>query len=183
MNYFSSDQHFHHRNILKFCPDTRAGDTVEEMNQLLIQAHNSVVKPEDEVWFLGDFSFGNAEQTKSIISQLNGKLNLVYGNHDKIIRGNVSIQKMFHSVQEYKRISVGRQSVVMFHYPIMEWDSMHHGAYHLYGHVHGSLMNKPHGRSMDVGIDTRPNKDMRPWSFDEIDEILSKREILKHNGD
>jgi calcineurin-like phosphoesterase family protein len=183
MNYFSSDHHFHHRNIQKFCPDTRAGETVEEMNQLLIEAHNSVVNSDDEVWFLGDFSFGTAEQTKSIISQLNGQLNLVYGNHDKVIRGDQSIQKMFKSVQEYKRISVGRQSIVLFHYPIMEWDSIHHGAYHLFGHVHGSLMSKPHGRSMDVGIDTRSNKDMKPWSFDEIDKILSERPILKHSCD
>lgn len=183
MQYYSSDQHFHHKNILKFCSDTRAGETVEEMNQLLIESHNSVVKPEDEVWFLGDFSFGTAEQTKTIISQLNGQLNLVYGNHDKIIRGDVSIQRMFKSVQEYKRISVGKQSIILFHYPIMEWDAMHYGSYHLFGHVHNKLANTPHGRSMDAGIDTRPNKDMKPWSFDEINEILSKRPILKHSGD
>lgn len=183
MLYFSSDHHCWHKNIQKFCPNTRQGDGVEEMNQLMINAHNSVVKPEDEVWFLGDFSFGDAKSTKAIISQLNGKLNLVLGNHDKVIRGDISIQKMFTSVQEYKRISVGRQSIVLFHYPIIEWDSMHHGSYHLFGHVHGGLINKPHGRSMDVGIDARSTGDMKPWSFDEIDEILSKRPILKHYGD
>ena len=183
MLIFASDHHFYHRNIQKFCPDTRAGDTVEEMNQLLIEAHNTVVTPDDEVWFLGDFSFGTAEQTKSIISQLNGQLNLVLGNHDKVIRGDQSIQKMFKSVQEYKEISVGRKKIVLMHYPLLQWNSMHFGAYHAFGHVHGSLKSSPHGRSMDVGIDARPNKDMKPWTFDEIDKILSERPILKHSCD
>ena len=35
---------------------------------------------------------------------------------------------------------------------------------------------------MDVGIDTRPTGDMKPWSWEEIDEILSKKEIIKHHG-
>ena len=48
-----------------------------------------------------------------------------------------------------------------------------HGGYHLYGHVHGNLQLE--GRAMDVGIDARPTGDMKPWSWEEIDEILSKK--------
>jgi len=57
---------------------------------------------------------------------------------------------------------------------------MQHGGYHLYGHTHGNYQHP--GRAMDVGIDSRPNGDMRPWSWEEIDEILSKKEAMPHHG-
>lgn len=179
--FFTSDNHFWHKNIQKFCPTTRFGKDVEEMNELMIQAHNAKVPSNATVYFLGDFSFGNAQQTHDILSRLNGHKHLIYGNHDKILRSDRSLQLYFETVQEYKSIYVNKVKVVMLHYPMREWDQMHRGAYHLFGHVHGELDKAPHGRSMDVGIDTR--KDMAPWSWEEIDGILSRRPVLKHHGD
>ena len=63
--------------------------------------------------------------------------------------------------------------------PIFEWNRMHHGSYHLFGHVHGSQTIP--GRAIDVGIDNRPQKDMGLWSWEELDKILSKREIRMHH--
>lgn len=152
------------------------------MTELMIEAHNKKVSPSSTVYFLGDFSFGDAQQTKSVISRMNGHKHLIYGNHDKVILGDLSIQNMFESVQFYKVINLSGKRIVGFHFPMREWDQMHRGAYHLFGHVHGGLDAEPWGRSMDVGIDTRT--DMAPWSFEEIDAILSKREILEHvHGD
>lgn len=179
--WFTSDNHFYHKNIQKFCPTTRMGSSVQEMNELLIRNHNSVVGQSDTVYFLGDFSFGTTDETFNVLQRLNGKKHLIFGNHDKVIRNQISIQKQFESCQDYLKISIAKQKVVMFHYPILEWESMHHGAYHLFGHVHGNMMQHPHGRSMDVGIDARPSGDMMPWNWDEINRILSKREVLKHH--
>jgi calcineurin-like phosphoesterase family protein len=181
--YFVSDNHYFHKNIQKFCPDTRKGKDVSEMNEMMIDAHNERVRPNDTVYFLGDFSFGQAQETKSVIRRLNGQKHLILGNHDKVIRGDKSIQDMFETVQDYKTISIEKIKIVMFHYPMREWESMHYGAYHLFGHVHGNLVNKPHGRSMDVGIDTRPTADMAPWSFEEIHRELRNKEVLSHHGD
>lgn len=183
MVWFTSDNHFWHKNIKKFCPNTRQGETVEEMNELMIEAHNSVVGRNDVVFFLGDFSFTDAQRTKEIIGRLNGQKHLIFGNHDKVIRGDKSIQNMFVSVQDYKRTSIDKQSIILLHYPMREWESMHHGSVHLFGHVHGNLMHKPHGRSMDVGIDTRPNGDMKPWHWDEIWAIMKDKPVLEHHGD
>ena len=181
--YFTSDNHFFHKNIQKFCPKTRHGRDVKEMNEMMIYAHNERVRPNDLVYFLGDFSFGQADETKRVISRLNGQKHLIYGNHDKLIRADRSIQEMFESVQDYKITSIEKIKVVLFHFPMREWESMHHGAYHLFGHVHGNLDKKPHGRSMDVGIDTRPTADMAPWNFEEIHYLLKNKEVLSHHGD
>jgi calcineurin-like phosphoesterase family protein len=181
--FFASDHHFYHKNIQKFCPMTRFGEDVEQMNELMIEAHNKKVKPGSLVYFLGDFSFGTAEQTNKVLSRLNGDKHLIYGNHDKVIKGDRSIQNMFVTVQDYKKIHIDKISVVLFHFPIMEWDQAHRGAYHLFGHVHGEMVSKPHGRSMDEGIDARPVPDMAPWSWDEIHQELKNRPIIQHHGD
>lgn len=180
--FFTSDTHYWHKNILKFCPNTRTGSCVEEMNEILIQRHNEKVSPSSTVYFLGDFSFGTASETKQILSRLNGYKHLIYGNHDKVIKSDASIIRMFESVQEYRSIHLDKKKVVLFHYPMREWDQVHRGAYHLYGHVHGGMDSTVWGRSMDVGIDTR--KDMAPWSWEEIDARLSRLPIIEHvHGD
>lgn len=177
--FFSSDHHYFHKNIQKFCPHSRKGADILEMNELMIVAHNSRVQPKDTVYSLGDFSFGTAEQTLEILDRLNGNIHLVLGNHDKVIRGNRTIQSKFRSVQEYLALSIGRQKIVMCHFPFAVFDSCHYGAYHLHGHSHGSYTAP--GRIMDVGIDTRPAGDMTPWSWEEIDAILKTVEYTRHH--
>lgn len=176
-NFFSSDLHFFHKNIQSFCPNTRLGSTVEEMNELLIGRHNSVVRPQDIVYLLGDISFGTAEETKTVVQRLNGKKHLIYGNHDMVIRRDATIQELFESVQDYKRVKIGKKQVMMSHFPMRSWEMRGHGSYHLYGHMHGKLETEPYGLSMDVGIDARPG-DMMPWEWEEINAILKEREVL-----
>ncbi|MFH1797956.1 MAG: hypothetical protein ABH844_01235 [Candidatus Omnitrophota bacterium] len=56
MNYWwISDYHFSHANIIRY--SNRPFETVEEMNEVIIRKHNERVKPEDTVFFLGDFIF------------------------------------------------------------------------------------------------------------------------------
>lgn len=177
--WFTSDNHYFHRNIKKFCPNTRHGDTVEEMNELMILKWNSLVQPQDVVWTLGDFSFGKTRDTCNILRRLNGNINLVFGNHDQWFQ-EATCAEYFDSVQQYKELKIGGRHVVLFHYPIVQWNKMHYGGYHLYGHVHGSYTHS--GRAMDVGIDARPQADMGLWHWDEIDSHLGKRPVLDHHG-
>jgi calcineurin-like phosphoesterase family protein len=53
------------------------------MNQGLIEAWNSVVKKDDEVFHLGDFCFKGYDKWVEIIKQLNGQITIIKGNHDK----------------------------------------------------------------------------------------------------
>lgn len=188
--WFTSDTHFKHKNILKFCPKTRQGRDSDEMTEILIQNWQRDVKPGDRVYLLGDVFFCNATEVRKILPRLTGEIHLIYGNHDQVIRNNKDIRDQFTSVQEYKEIKIGQQKVVMFHYPMLEWNSMHYGAYALFGHVHGSMDNHPavlSARTMDVGIDSRPagiapsNGPMSLWHYDQVDSILSARPIRKHH--
>ena len=188
--WFTSDTHFYHKNILKFCPKTRLGSDYIHMTEILVNNWNRDVQPQDHVYLLGDVCFADAVRTRELFKRLNGHIHLIYGNHDKVIRNNKDIRDIFTSVQEYKEIKVGLQKVVMFHYPMLEWNNMHYGAYALFGHVHGGMDNHPSilsARTMDVGVDSRPNGavphggPMSLWSWEQVDSILSKREVRKHH--
>lgn len=85
--YFTSDLHFSHKNIAKFCPQFRPFDNVEQMDEFLIRTWNETVTPEDTVYNLGDFSFAHDhKQIERVLSRLNGQHHLIYGNHDHVIR-------------------------------------------------------------------------------------------------
>ena len=56
--YFTSDTHFQHGNIIKFC--NRPYSNVEEMNNAIIENWNSVVGPNDIVFHLGDFAWSGS---------------------------------------------------------------------------------------------------------------------------
>lgn len=176
--WFTSDNHFFHKRILEFCRDTRQGRDFKEMNELMIAKWNSQVQPNDTVYTLGDFSFGRTEGTAEILARLNGRKHLIFGNHDGWY--NESVAHHFESASHYKKLTIGGVKVVLFHYPIWEWENMHHGSYHLFGHVHGSTTVP--GRAIDVGIDARPQKDMGLWSWEELHDILSKRDVRTHHG-
>ena len=93
--WFIADTHFFHANIIRYCNrpwnsgKNANGDIVVtekdvfHMNEALINNWNSVVKKDDIVWHLGDVSFGKKDNLKWILPQLNGKINLVKGNHDR----------------------------------------------------------------------------------------------------
>ena len=86
MVWFTSDTHFGHANIIKYCK--RPFNNVDEMNQTIINNWNTVVAPEDEVYHLGDLAFFNKnEKLTEMISQLNGTKYLIIGNHDKYSKG------------------------------------------------------------------------------------------------
>lgn len=85
MRFFTSDTHFGHANIIKYC--NRPFKDYEHMDEVLIQNWNSVIGPEDEVFHLGDVALGPWERWDNILPRLNGWKVLVIGNHDRIFRG------------------------------------------------------------------------------------------------
>lgn len=176
--WITSDNHWGHRSILKFARDTRIGDTIEEMDEKMIEIWNEQVALADIVYMLGDFSFHKAEKTAEILRRLKGQFRLIRGNHDHWINQDTS--KFFEWIKDYNEIKMDDHKVIMFHFPIHEWHKIHHGSFHLYGHVHGSFQHP--GRAMDVGIDARPKGDMRLWEWDEVRDFLKDRPVLAHHG-
>ena len=135
MNYFISDTHFGHLNIIRF--DNRPFITLEEMDGKLIENWNNVVNRDDTVYILGDFSWYKADKTTEILKQLKGHKRLIKGNHDKFLH-NAECKKQFDSIVDYDEIKVDNKKVVLSHYPITFFNGHYYNSIHLYGHVHNS---------------------------------------------
>lgn len=103
--FFTSDTHFNHANIIRFC--NRPFNDVEQMNETLIANWNRVVQPEDTVFHLGDFCLGGSVEWTKILNRLNGKIYLILGNHDiKNIRQGY--MRRFEEVAMQMRIEIGK---------------------------------------------------------------------------
>lgn len=163
--FFTSDTHYGHNNIIKYC--NRPFKNVTEMDEALIANYNAKVGPNDEVWHLGDFSFDR--NPAKYFNRLNGRKFLVKGNHD----GKETLSLPWDGVYDYKEIKVQKQNIILIHYGMRVWNKSHRGSWHLFGHSHGSL--PPHGLSFDAGVD--PNG-YSPLSFEEV-----KAKMLKFQED
>ncbi len=135
-----SDLHFYHNNIIKLC--NRPYKDLNEMHSALIKNWNSVVTKEDEVYILGDFSFGNIEDTETILKSLNGTKYLIKGNHDAYIDKKFFNKALFENIYDYLELKIDGKFVVMCHYPLVEWNGKFRGSINLYGHTHRKLENE-----------------------------------------
>ena len=91
MDYFISDLHMGHKNVLSF--DQRAFKTIEGHDSTLIENWNNTVTTDDTVYLLGDISWYSANKTKEIMQQLPGKKVWILGNHDfKLAKNHLSGQ-------------------------------------------------------------------------------------------
>ena len=154
--WITSDLHFGHKNIMSFCPQTRArfkNDT-EFMNNLMVTEWNNKVEPEDTVYILGDVAFMSGSAAGRMVNRLNGTKILVEGNHDRKTLMDETFRSAFAEVHKYLDIVYDGHKIVMFHYPIAEWDQMHRGALHFHGHLHGGVSGLEQYRALDVGMDS-----------------------------
>lgn len=153
--WVTSDLHFGHTNIMKFCPETRARfrNDVAYMNEAMVSEWNSLISTSDLVYILGDVAFLPAAKATEYMRRLNGTKILIEGNHDKKLLKDFQFRAEFGEVHPYLDISYNGTKVVMFHYPIAEWDQMHRGSVHLHGHLHGSKSGMEGFRCRDMGID------------------------------
>ena len=82
MIYFTADMHFGHKAIIRM--QNRPFESVEEMDRVLLQNYNSIVRKEDTVYILGDICHHmSIEDADALIKKLNGKKYLIKGNHDR----------------------------------------------------------------------------------------------------
>jgi len=168
--FFTSDTHFGHKNIIQYCE--RPFKDVHDQTETLIALWNTKVGPQDVVYHLGDFAFMPADKAEVIVRRLNGSINLILGNHDKVVKQNKPLREAFASVRDMAEVTLREEqsgekmTFVLCHYAMRVWNRSHRGAMHLYGHSHGTLPDDPNSLSMDVGIDTHPN--LQPYSMDEV---------------
>ena len=182
--YFTSDLHFHHKNIVSF---TNRPWIQEENEERLIELWNSQVRPGDVVWHLGDFFFLNnsgpgVEKALAIIERLNGNIHCILGNHDRsdFFRALLKRSRKIVAVERLKEIKIGtgkqRKKLVMCHYPMITFNQSHRGAIMIHGHEHGRI-HAP-GKVIDVGLDGALERlgEHRFWTEEDIIEYASKLE-------
>jgi len=138
MIWITSDTHFWHHRICAYC--SRPFLSVEDMNEELIRRWNSKVKSSDFVFHCGDFALVGKDEWKIgwLLEQLNGRLLLVLGNHD---RAELFRQ---HGVRMFP--SYAFDSFILTHIPLEEVPL---GFVNLCGHTHQACW----GSRIQVGVD------------------------------
>ena len=131
--FFTSDTHFYHGNIIRFC--NRPFKDVEMMNETIISNWNNTVGQYDIVFHLGDFCLGGSAEWTKMLDRLNGKIYLIMGNHDlkNIRQGYID---RFEHVAMQMHIEVGKQKIYLNHYPFLCFDGGYKDVWQLFGHVH-----------------------------------------------
>lgn len=190
--WYTSDSHYAHSNICsattqwKQPSNTRKFNSLDHMNDTIVNNFNNIVGENDILIHLGDWSFGGFDKIMEFRNRLHCKnIHLILGNHDEHISKNKNdIQNVFSSVNKYLELEVvyeriGNQTIkqnfVLFHYPIASWNNMARGTIHLHGHIHFP----PHkrigvGKMMDVGCD---GNGLKPISFMEVYNLMENQPI------
>ncbi|MAE86668.1 MAG: hypothetical protein CMB80_28295 [Flammeovirgaceae bacterium] len=143
MDYFTSDLHFGHRNIIRYC--NRPFNTVSEMNLGIIENWNNVVTDKDRVFVVGDVALCGTEEAKEYITQLNGHKICIKGNHDGHEKHMLKMGfDEFHYSFDYE-MPDGRVALLN-HYPVprelfKNYDILIHGHIHHGPRVRGERLN------------------------------------------
>ncbi|MBQ3702497.1 MAG: fructose-bisphosphatase class III [Oscillospiraceae bacterium] len=132
MVFFIADPHFGHENVLRLC--NRPFETIEQMNETLIQNWNHRVTGSDNIYIIGDMFF-RCEDPEAILRRLHGKKHLIVGNHDSSWMGKIRVEKYFKSVELMAITSTGTHAVTLCHYPLLSWKHAR-TSYMIHGHIH-----------------------------------------------
>ena len=138
--FFISDHHFGHQKPY----DTfRRADgnflrpefsSAEEADEIMIQRHNLVVKPEDRVYFVGDVCFHKKELSK--VGRMSGRKVLIKGNHDLLdIKDYIQYFDDVRGVHQFK-------GVLIAHIPVHP-DSLGRWGFQVHGHLHEKVVKFP----------------------------------------
>jgi calcineurin-like phosphoesterase family protein len=186
--FFTSDTHYMHTNICRGTTRwsnadgfTRDFDTLDQMNDRIVNGINSAVGQDDILFHLGDWSFGGFEMIEQFRNRINCRnIHIILGNHDHHIeRDREGIRRLFTSVNQYLELEVKgkdwEQNYVLMHYPIISWNKMNDGVIHLHGHVHLSADRRiGKGKTMDVGVD---GNGLNPLHTSDIKRLMGNQPI------
>jgi len=163
---FTADPHYYHKNLSIH----RGFNSVEEMNELMIDNHNKKVTKHDHIYILGDFSFGTVEQTLEILNRLNGNKYLIIGNHDEKMLKSREVVSKFAWVKDYYKLRHNGLKIILSHYPFYKWNCSHYGSLMFHGHIHESKLDIEIKNLYNVGVDVNC---FEPVSLEEILEKIN----------
>lgn len=168
--WFTSDTHYGHARILSYT--SRPFESVDEMDERMVELWNAVVKPGDSVYHLGDFALCDIDRALKVVKRLQGQKFLIFGNHDKRLRKDPRFLGHWIWARDLESIDVEGQKIVLCHYAMRVWNRSHHGSWQLFGHSHGTLRDDPALLQLDVGVDCWG---YAPVSFETIREKMGQK--------
>jgi calcineurin-like phosphoesterase family protein len=133
-SFFASDHHLGHVGIINFLRSdgvTKVRDfvDVDTMNEHIIKQHNSVVRPNDTCWFLGDVVI-NRRYLK-LIERFNGRKRLVLGNHD-VFKNKDFLNAGFEDLHAFRKFD----GFVTTHIPVHRASLRESWGKNVHGHLH-----------------------------------------------
>jgi calcineurin-like phosphoesterase family protein len=160
--FVTADTHFGHAEAISIFG--RPFGSADEMDDAMVAAINDSVGAKDILVHLGDF-MGPCEwdtkarrRAESLRAAIRCKrIYLVRGNHDPA--GEKRFDALFEGVCDVvsaRGIAGTDERIVLFHYPISQWQGRPNGGFHLHGHVHGH--GEQLARRCDVGIDVKSHR-------------------------
>ncbi len=140
--FFISDHHFGHANTFQLfklsdgVTPLRPFSTVEEMDEFMVEKHNSVVSTKDKVYFLGDVVMSH--KNLPILKRMNGEKVLIKGNHDTA--------KVSQYTEYFKDIRGSHQfsGLLMTHIPVHP-ESLARWGFNVHGHLHANRVKDQFG--------------------------------------
>lgn len=191
--WLTADQHFRHENIIKYT--NRPFKNVGEMDEALIHEWNSVVKPKDMVYHLGDFSLSDTYVARDLFMRLNGHIHVLRNrwHHDsrwlpfedvllchENLLGTLKVISIIAPVHLIEGVAVNEEGfkvpAVLCHYPFLNWDRQHYGSFHFHAHSHGASPKRKN--CLDVGVDNiyRLKGEYRPVTLEEACQMAEEQE-------
>lgn len=174
--FVSSDLHFDHKNIIQYAD--RPFENKHEMNEALIERHNSVVTPIDNVIFLGDIAFCNDTKATKYVSRMNGvHKRLIVGNHDfqkKKVK-QMGFQDYSNAIHLVGVIEQDDFVLVLTHFPmgnLPERDDLGRIIFNVHGHTHNQ--EEESIRHINVSVE---HHDYTPINIKDIIRIAYSRSL------
>lgn len=177
--YFTSDLHFNHDKEFLYKP--RGFNSVEEMNNAIINNWNNIVTDDDLTYVLGDLILGGNSGTErglDLIKQLRGEIKIILGNHDT--KARIEAYKTLPNVTSIlyaDRLKYNGYSFFLTHFPCitsnLEKETLKQCTINLFGHTHSKdkfYLEYPF--MYNVALDAHDNKPV--WIENILQDLKNK---------
>ena len=176
MIYFTSDLHFCHDKEFLYKP--RGFNSVDEMNEAIVEKWNSTVWCDDDVYVLGDLMLCDNDKGSEYLKRLNGRIHIILGNHDTNTRILIydSLPNVVSVAWGYK---LKYEGITFFlsHYPCItentKIEPLNLTVFSLHGHTHSKeLFNDMYPYAYNVALDAHDNT---PVSAEQVKKDIVNR--------
>lgn len=175
MDYYTSDLHLGHNNVLSHRP---MFDTTDEMDEALISNWNRKVGADDHIYILGDLCYRSKASVESYLERLNGQKHLIIGNHDSSWLKGSNFERLsayFVSIDSLITVKKNKVNITLCHYPMLEWSGSRYAANRSSWLIHGYIHNYQNAiydyikenqpTALNCGVDVN---NFEPVTFEEL---------------